>query len=128
MSIAYTYALSNATILSLLTNQALGSSANGTGRDIRQLKGDALAILDVGVSSGTTPSLIAKLQESDNNAAWSDVPGAVFATVTTAASLQSIVVRPGERKKYLRVVVTVDGGGSPSFPVACHLVGLALVA
>lgn len=64
-----------------------------------------------------------KLQESDDNSTWSDVPGGDFsvspATLPTATSDNSIyevqVSLRGNRKRYLKPVITVGNGATGAF-------------
>ena len=124
-TLTHTYALSNATILSLIAAQAVTANLNGTGVDIHNMKGDAVVVLDVGTPSGTGETLNVKLQDSPDNSTWTDVPGAAFPQDGTTGGIASLVIRPNERSKYLRAVATV-AGTSPSYPLSCHIVGCVL--
>lgn len=100
---------------------ALTATTNGTSVDTRGY-GDAMAVLEVGAVSGTSPTLDVKIQESDDNSAFTDVAGAAFTQVTAANSSQ--VLRLGQlnlvRKRYVRAVATI-GGTSPSFALGCQI-------
>lgn len=64
--------------------------------------------------SGAATTSNCKLQESDDNAAFADVPGAAFAPVTTAAGakIQVMDIKLSNRKRYLRLVHTGAGGAA----------------
>jgi hypothetical protein len=95
---------------------------NGTGVDTNGYRGVA-ALLSIGTVSGTSPTLSLKLQESDDNSAWSDITGAVSSTFTTANQHQLIDVPMGgraNRKRYVRGVLTI-GGTTPSFTCGAEI-------
>lgn len=103
------------TAVVLLPSAARTSSANGTGVDISDYEGMAEVVLNSGAGTGTTPTLDVKIQDSDDNSAFADVTGAVFAQVTNAAaSLQKLVLNTDKCRKYIRAVATI-GGTTPSF-------------
>lgn len=103
------------TAVVLLPGAARTSSANGTGVDISDYEGMAEVVLNSGAGTGTTPTLDVKIQDSDDNSAFADVTGAVFAQVTNAAaSLQKLVLNTDKCRKYIRAVATI-GGTTPSF-------------
>ncbi len=62
--------------------------------------------------AGTTSDC--KLQESADNAAWTDVPSGAFAQATTAggAKTQVMNIKLANRKRYLRLVHTGAGGSA----------------
>ena len=77
---------------------------------------EALIKLSIGAVSGTTPTLDAKVQESDDDSTYVDITGAVF-TQKVAADANKIFVGRiwlEARKKFVRVVYTI-GGTTPSF-------------
>jgi hypothetical protein len=78
----------------------------------------ALAVLEVGAVSGTSPTLDVKIQESDNpTTGYTDVTGLTFTQVTAANNSQVLKIEGiggTPRKRYLRAVGTI-GGTSPSF-------------
>lgn len=115
--------LTRATVETLFSPAARTTTANGTGVDVTKYEGTALAILDVGTTSGTTPTLDVKLQEADAvGGTYTDIPGAVFAQV--AGPAQSIVrIDLDGRKRAIRGVATI-GGTTPSFILALDLVVL----
>jgi hypothetical protein len=70
------------------------------------------AALHVSAVSGTSPSLVAKLQHSSDNTNWTDVSGGAFPAVNTVNG--EFIEFTGTLNRYLRVVTTVTGT-SPSF-------------
>jgi hypothetical protein len=97
------------------------ATATGTGVDTQGYF-DAVAVLEVGAVSGTTPTLNVKIQESDDNSSWADVSGATFTQVSASNSSQ--VLRLSElnvtRKRYLRALGTI-AGTTPSFAFGVQL-------
>lgn len=98
--------------------QAATASVNGSGVDTLGYNSAAF-ILEVGAVSGTTPTLDVKIQESDDNATFTDVAGATFTQVTASNNSQILRVEGlgTDRKRYLRAVATI-GGGTPSVTFA----------
>lgn len=80
---------------------------------------DSFAILNVGTTSGTTPTLDVKIQESSDNSTYTDVVNGAFAQVTAASAPQ--LIKFTKTKRYLRAVFTLTGT-TPSF-VASVTVG-----
>jgi hypothetical protein len=110
------------TALNDLKNQALlGASVypvtvndtnNGLAIDMIDADGRCFATQMIGTVGGTSPSLTGKIQESSDNATWTDVPGAAFTAVTAANNLQTIEF--DRTKRYLRHFRTTTGT-SPAF-------------
>jgi hypothetical protein len=98
-----------------LVPQTVTTSTNGTGVDLLAGDGSCFALQLVGAVGGTSPTLAGKIQESPDNATWTDVPNAAFPTVSAANSYQAVSFERTQR--YLRYVGTV-GGSSPSFAAA----------
>lgn len=68
----------------------------------------------VGTVSGTSPTLVTKIQESTDGTTWSDITGAAFASVTNSNNRQLISFNV--LKRYVRGYNTV-GGTTPSYVV-----------
>jgi hypothetical protein len=101
---------------------ALTATTNGTGVDTQGYN-DAVAVLEVGAVTGTSPTMTVKIQESDDNSTFSDVSGLTFTQVTASNSSQLLRISELNvtRKRYLRAVATI-GGTTPSFTTSCELV------
>lgn len=119
-------AFMRALVSPLFSPAARTATANGTGVDRQATNtgtdGVAVVYLDSAAGTGTSPTLDFKLQESDDNSTFTDVPtaeivGGAFTQVTNAASQQTRYVDLGPRKRYLRGVATI-GGTTPSFTFA----------
>jgi hypothetical protein len=80
----------------------------------------------VGTASGTPDSfsVAGKLQESDDNSAFSDIAGASIAAIATDASEAHVNVNLAGCKQYVRAVVTPAfvNGTSPKIEVAATIV------
>lgn len=101
---------------------AITASGGGTGVDLANGEVSTQAVLMVGAVSGTTPTLDVKMQESDDNATWTDIAGATFTEVTAADQEQRI--RFLRSKRYCQAYATV-GGTTPSFDVAVEILAQA---
>lgn len=88
---------------------ALTVTGNGTGVDVSRFGGLGKFLLNSSAMGGTTPTSTTKLQHSEDNATFVDVPNGAFAQVTTAASHQELLVNLDQVKKYVRVVDTIAG-------------------
>lgn len=64
--------------------------------------------------SGTGTTSDCKLQESDDNSSWADVPDATFTQVTTngGAKLYVMNIDLAKRERYIRLVETGAGGSA----------------
>ena len=107
------------TLLSISTRT---SSANGTGLDISTYEGLALVQLANNATSGTTPTLDVKIQDSADNSTFADVSGYSFTQVTAALSDPSTLeIDLRNVRQYIRAVATI-AGTTPSFACAVTLV------
>ena len=98
-----------------LAPQTVTASINGNGGDLQDGDSRCFAIQQVGTVSGTTPTLAGKIQESSDNATWSDIANATFTSVTASNNYQAITF--DRSKRYVRYVGTI-GGTSPSYALA----------
>ena len=108
-------------VLHLLPADSRTATGNGAGFDVKDYVDQGKFILDTEGGTGTAPTLDVKLQESDDNVTFSDIPGEAFSLVTTAASTQTKHVAMDMLKQYIRAVATI-GGTSPAFVCAVSMV------
>ena len=102
-------------VSSLFSPQARTASEDGSAIDTygsayggpREL----VCYMDVGVASGTGPTLNVKLQDSVDNSTFTDIAGAAFAQKTAPGTEE---LRVTGFRRYLKATATV-GGTSPSF-------------
>jgi len=87
---------------------------NGLSIDMIDADGSCFAVQVIGTVGGTSPSLTGKIQESADNATWTDVAGATFTAVTASNNVQTITFE--RTKRYLRHFRTTTGT-SPTFPL-----------
>jgi len=102
------------------------STLTGTGIDVLDYEGVALAVLNASAGTGTTPTLDVKLQHSDDDSTYADVTGGTFTQVTDAAEtagVQVLKVNVSELKRYVRVIGTI-AGTTPSFEFGIEFVGI----
>ena len=95
--------------------QTATATVTGTGGDLLAGDNRCFAIQQVGTVTGTTPTLDGKIQESSDNAAWTDIAGATFAQVTASSNYQAITF--DRSKRYIRYVGTI-AGTTPNFALA----------
>jgi hypothetical protein len=97
--------------------QQLSGNVNSASLDLSKFR-RAIFLLEIGALGGTSPTVDAKLQESTDNASWSDLAGSNVAMtqVTAGNKLITFEVRPDQLssgKRYVRLAVTL-GGTSPT--------------
>lgn len=114
------------TTTSIRTNLAFAASANVTGIDLQGYEGNVMLIFMIGASTaGSSPTYDAAIQSGSasdgSNAAAFATPIAI--TQATAASFQTLSVDTRTAGRYLKIVQTIGGTSSPSFPVAIAMVG-----
>lgn len=93
---------------------AVTATGNGTTVDYGAAVTAAVWALHVHVTaaSGTTPTLVVKIQDSADGSDWADVAGVTTGTLTTATSVR--VTGTNTIRRFVRAVHTV-GGTTPSF-------------
>jgi hypothetical protein len=69
-----------------------------------------LGMVQITAITGTSPTLVVKLQESSDNSTWSDIVGATTVSLTAAGSA---VFFGKPAKGYVQVVATI-GGTTPA--------------
>ena len=79
----------------------------------------ATGYINVSAASGTTHTLDAKLQYSNDMDTWSDIPGGAITQITgTVGSAICTGPVPGE---YVQLLVTIGGTGTPSVTFSAAL-------
>jgi hypothetical protein len=119
-------ALSQAVGLLLAAAARRTATLTGTGIDVLHYEGVALIVLNASAGTGTTPTLDVKLQHSDDNSTFADVPAGAFTQVTDVAGTAGVQVKRvnvSDLKRYLRVVGTI-AGTTPSFDFGIEFVGI----
>lgn len=104
------------TPLTLFAPATRTATANGTGVDLKNAyQGLAAVILANNTTSGTSPTMDVKIQDSADNSTYADVTGYTFTQVTAALTNPSVLtIDIRNLRRYARAVVTM-GGTSPSF-------------
>jgi len=118
--------LGHATVLGLIEANEVTSTVTGTGKDVTQWEGKALAILNSGpASAGTLPTLNVKLQHCATvGGSYVDITGATFTEVTNAAALvEGITINVSDLNGFIRAVGTIGGTSTPTFDFSVELVG-----
>ena len=91
------------------------TTVTGAAVAVAGFTGNLLVIQNVGVVSGTAPTLDGKIQDSvDGSAGWADVSGATFTQVTASNNIQAIAVNSDATRGFIRYVGTI-AGTAPSF-------------
>lgn len=101
----------------------LTASGNSTGVDTLLANGPFVADLNIGTVTGTTPQVVFKWQESDDNTTFTDVTAPndgepVTKTITTGGRYQMFCAVA--KKRYLRLNYVITGT-TPVFPTSAVL-------
>lgn len=106
----------------LLASQDVNASGNSSSIDGLN-KGTMIFAFNIGTPTGTSPTLDAKVQESDDDSTFTDAAAtdmfsgaAVAIAQQTAAGFVQLVVDRRKLKRYLRIAYTL-GGTTPVFPL-----------
>ena len=102
------------------------TTLTGTGIDVLDYEGVALAVLNASAGTGTDPTLDVKLQHSDDDSTYADVTGGAFTQVTDVAGtagVQVMKVNVSDLKRYVRVIGTI-AGTTPSFEFGVEFIGI----
>lgn len=113
------------TVTSVAPVTAATGAITGGAIDTREY-GDAMAVVSVGVTSGTPDSfaVAAKIQHSeDGSTSWADVTGASITSVIAAGKTAEIAIDTEKHlasRRFIRLVVTPSfvGGTSPKVGVS----------
>jgi len=109
--------------LSIAPALRVTGSAGSAGVDVSAFAGDVKFTLDSSAGGGADNTLDVKVQHSDDNITFVDVPGAVFTQVTNAApAFESIIVKGDGLKKFVRVLDIVLGT-APTFDRSVQMTG-----
>lgn len=93
-------------VISLAVAASIAATGNGAAVDVGAYHGLCQLVLSAGPTNAGTDTI--KLQHSDDGSTgWTDVAGAAFAAVGTAASDQSVMFNADRFKKFVRVVDTL---------------------
>lgn len=98
------------------------ADGNSSAIDILDYDSNMLITLDCNAGTGTGRSLAIKIQSSDDNVTFTDVPGGAFTTVTLSASFQTKVINAAEVGRYVRLNFDISGT-TPSYYVSATLIG-----
>ena len=111
-------------IKALFAIRPITATATATGAGVDTMGyNSAAVVLEVGVVSGTTPTLDVKIQDSATvGGTYVDVPGAVFTQVTATNNAQILRIEDLgiTRKRFIRAVGTI-AGTTPSFAFAVEI-------
>jgi hypothetical protein len=106
---------------------AFAASANVTGIDLSGYEGIVTVVFNIGASTaGTNPTYDASLESgtASNGSGSAAFSPALAITQATGASFQTLGVDVRAMGgKYLKIVQTIGGTSSPSFPVGISIVG-----
>lgn len=108
------------TIAVLAAPATVTANGNVTGVDVSKF--ESIALISA-IAEPTAGTLSIKLQDSDDNTNFTDVPGMVFQTLNTTTKTSTLKVNSDRFKKYVRVVDTV-GGTTPSATRTVIMVGV----
>lgn len=106
-------------VLDILPIADVTATANGTAVDLQSYAGQIAIVADVHKVAGTNPTMDLSFEDSANNSSFAAIsPAVAFTQVTTADSVQKIVVNKDSLRRYLRVVKTIGGTSSPEYYIS----------
>lgn len=112
-------ALAKYTLTALEAVLSRNSNLTGTAFDTAGYEGQIGVLLTAGAATaGTNPTLDCKIQHSHTTTSgdFVDLPGATFSQVTNAASQQLRLIDRNDCRRYIRLVGTLGGTSTPTFP------------
>ncbi len=106
----------------LLAPAARTTTATGTGVNVSTYEGLAMVNLANGITSGTTPTLDVKIQDSADDSSYADVSGYTFTQVTAALTdPATLKIDLRNVRKFIRAIGTI-AGTTPSFACSVTLI------
>jgi len=118
---SYVLGLRTVTVFSMFAPQALTATTNGASVDMKGTSSggehEQRLHYNIPTVTGTTPTLTLQVQDSPDNATFTNVINAVTATITTTA-VGDLYFK--SQNRYLRVVATA-GGTTPSYTLSVDL-------
>ncbi len=107
---------------STIAPAAVIASPTGVAVDCQLMDGPIHAFLNIGVVSGTNPTMDIKLQESDaSGGTYTDIPGAVFSQKIAAGV--DVISTNQRTLRWVRALGTLGGTSTPTFNMAVAIVG-----
>ncbi len=99
------------------------TTLTGSAFKVSALAGIGALVLQSAAGTGTTPTLDAKIQHSDDGSTgWTDVAGLAFTQVTDGGTAyEAVRFKPDAVKPFIRAVGTI-AGSTPSFTFGVSLV------
>ena len=122
-------------ILHALKSQAVTSSANTTGVNATNASQEILMLVNVGVVSGTSPTMALQVQSSLNNNtgtskeaadAYASISGALISLTDAHADTTQVLSFKTRGEAYLRVAMTIGGTSNPTFNMAINFIASKL--
>jgi hypothetical protein len=102
------------------------STLTGTAFDVTDYEGLARVVLSAGAATaGSSPTLDVKIQHcATSGGSYTDVTGAAFTQVTDTAGVQTLVLDLNKVNKYIKVIGTLGGTSTPTFPYGVAFIGI----
>ncbi len=103
--------------VTLITPVSTSTAAtNGTGQDFQNYQGKLLVSLAAALCTEVSATLNVKIQDSPNNANWTDVTNGAFTQLNNnTASVQQIAIDTRATNRYLRAIGTIGGNNTPTY-------------
>lgn len=110
-------ALALGTVNVLIESGEYTSTETGTGIDMTNFEGIALAVLNSSAkTAGTDPTLDVKLQHDPAvGGSYADITGATFTQITTVAGTEAVAFNVSDCDGFVRAVGTIGGTSTPTF-------------
>ena len=119
--------------LVIMNPAAQGTTLTSAAADTLNYDGLAAIVVSVGAVSGTNPTLDIKVQSSaTSGGTYVDVPGSGYTTtagvlgiptITAANQVVSAILDLDSAQRFIKLVCTIGGTGSPNFLFGAHLAG-----
>lgn len=110
-------------VIDLSPIASVKTSGDSSAADLQTYEGNCALVADVSAPvSGDSTTLALKLTNSTASAGtYTDVVSGDFTTVTTAASVQKIVINKNKIKRYVKLNRVIGGTGAPNYLVSAKM-------
>ena len=107
------YTLDKLQHFTLLATTTITATGNQAGVDIRDFDGEIQVVL-MGTAAGVGSDLTFRIEESEDNSAFTAATGGGFTAIGNAAAKQVITLNASDLKRYIRLSCTAETGTASS--------------
>lgn len=122
---SFVHTLAKAVLTEIAAVLSRTSTLTSSAIDLADYEGEVLVLLEAGAATaGTNPTLDVKVQDcATSDGSFADVTGYTFTQVTSTASHQKLIVDTNKVARYIKLVGTLGGTNTPTFPFGLSLIG-----